>query len=270
MTDALKYIDEAFGSIPETPRSYKFRMQLVDEFTQRANELTHRGIRDRNVINDLIISEHPDIKAEFEAVLSDERSRRRRRSLAVINVLCSILFALITLTAFIVHLVTVNNGLSWIILIGGFVVMSVHFTSVLCAKWTAKKGFIFNSVARIQLAFSIMLVAALAFFIMLFKFNIVHSWTVFPAGAVLALVADALYAHFARRRMAIFLYLLYIPIVCALLYVILGAVGILPWALGWLLIPAGIAIDIVIIILRLVMNQGESDEMKEDSEWNAD
>ena len=270
MADALSYIDEAFGAIPETPRSYKFRMQLVDEFTERADELTHRGIKDRNVINDLIISEHPDIKAEFEAVLSEEKRKKRRKNTALINILCSVLFALITVTAFIVHLVTVNNGLSWIILIGGFVVISVHFTSVLCAKWTAKKGFVFNAVARLQLAFSIMLVTALAFFIMLFKFNIVHSWALFPAGAVLALLADALYAHFARQRMAIFLYLFYIPIACALIYVVLGACGILPWSLGWLLIPAGLAIDIVIIILRLVMNQGESDEMKEDSEWNAD
>ncbi|MBR6005687.1 MAG: hypothetical protein IK063_05630 [Clostridia bacterium] len=56
MKTLLSFIDEAFRQIPETDRSYKYKMQLVSEVTERANELTHRGIKDEKVIEDLIIS----------------------------------------------------------------------------------------------------------------------------------------------------------------------------------------------------------------------
>ena len=104
MKKVLDFIDEAFTRIPETDRSYKFKMQLINEVTERANELTHRGIKDENVIEDLIISEHSDIKSEFDSVVRKEKLAKRRKHIVALNILGTVAFCLIMLIAFFAHL----------------------------------------------------------------------------------------------------------------------------------------------------------------------
>ncbi|MBR4765371.1 MAG: hypothetical protein IK085_01260, partial [Clostridia bacterium] len=171
MKTLLSFIDEAFRQIPETDRSYKYKMQLVSEVTERANELTHRGIKDEKVIEDLIISEHPDIKGEFESVLREEKKAKRRKYFVALNALGTVIFCLVTVMVFFVHLFKVDNGLSWIILVAGASVVSVYYTFVGCRRFIKKREVIFHITTRLQLAFTVMLVFALAFFVMLFRFN---------------------------------------------------------------------------------------------------
>ena len=270
MKTVLGFIDEAFRQIPETDKSYKFRMQLVSEVTERANELTHRGIKDEKVIEDLIISEHPDIKGEFENVLREEKRAKRRRHLVALNILGTVVFCLAVLVAFFIHLFKVDNGLSWIILIAGAFALSAYYTFIRCRRFIKKRGVIFHITTRLQLAFTIMLAFALAFFIMLFKFNIIHSWLMFPAGAIAVLACDGLFAHFSHQRFAVFMYLAYIPLAAAILYVILAIAGIVTWQTGWLIIPVALIIDAVIIAVRLLIGKKENEEVEEDSVWNAD
>ena len=270
MKTVLSFIDEAFSQIPETDRSYKFKMQLVSEVTERANELTHRGIKDEKVIEDLIISEHPDIKGEFENVLREEKRAKRRKHFVALNALGTIIFCLVVLIAFFAHLFRVNNGLSWIILFAGVSVVSAYYTFIACNRFRKKRDILFHITTRLQLAFSVMLVFTLAFFIMLFKFNIIHSWVMFLAGAAAVLVCDALFAHFSHQRFAVFMYLAYIPLGAALLYVILAVTGAVSWQAGWLLIPLALVADAVIIAIRLIIGKKENDEVEEDSVWNAD
>ena len=270
MKKVLDFIDEAFTRIPETDRSYKFKMQLINEVTERANELTHRGIKDENVIEDLIISEHSDIKSEFDSVVRKEKLAKRRKHIVALNILGTVAFCLITVIAFFAHLFKVDNGLSWIILVAGAFALSVYYTFVACNRLRKKRGVLFHITTRLQLAFSIMLAFALAFFIMLFKFNIIHSWVMFPAGAVAVLICDGLFAHFSHQRFAVFMYLLYIPLAAAVIYVILAVVGALSWRVGWLLIPAALAVDAVIVAVRLIIGKKDNEEVEDDSEWNAD
>ena len=211
MKTVLSFIDEAFRQMPETDRAYKFKMQLVSEVTERANELTHRGIKDEKVIEDLIISEHPDIKGEFENVLREEKHAKRRRRFVALNTLGTIAFCLVSLIAFFIHLFKVDNGLSWIILVAAATVISIYYTFLGCLRFIKKREIIFHITTRLHLAFSVMLVFALAFFVMLFKFNIIHSWVMFLAGAIAVLACDSLFAHFSHRRFAVFMYLAYIP-----------------------------------------------------------
>ena len=270
MKTVLGFIDEAFRQIPETDRAYKFKMQLVSEVTERANELTHRGIKDEKVIEDLIISEHPDIKGEFENVLREEKREKRRKYFVALNSLGTIIFSLVVLIAFFIHLFKVDNGLSWIILVAGASVISAYYTFLGCRRFIKKREIIFHITTRLQLAFTIMLAFALAFFIMLFKFNIIHSWVMFPAGAIAVLVCDGLFAHFSHQRFAVFMYLAYIPLAAAILYVILAVTGAVSWQTGWLLIPLAFIADAVIIAIRLIIGKKDNEEVEEDSVWNAD
>ena len=270
MKTLLSFIDEAFRQIPETDRSYKYKMQLVSEVTERANELTHRGIKDEKVIEDLIISEHPDIKGEFESVLREEKKAKRRKYFVALNALGTVIFCLVTVMVFFVHLFKVDNGLSWIILVAGASVVSVYYTFVGCRRFIKKREVIFHITTRLQLAFTVMLVFALAFFVMLFRFNIIHSWVMFLAGAIAVLVCDGLFAHFSRQRFAVFMYLAYIPLASAILYVILAVTGVLSWQTGWLLIPLALIADAIIIAIRLMIGKKDNDEVEEDSVWNAD
>ena len=270
MKTVLNFIDEAFRQIPETDRSYKYKMQLVSEVTERANELTHRGIKDEKVIEDLIISEHPDIKGEFESVLREEKKAKRRKYFVALNTLGTVIFCLVVLVAFFIHLFKVDNGLSWIILVAGASVISAYYTFIGGLRFVRKREIIFHITTRLHLAFSVMLVFALAFFIMLFKFNIIHSWVMFLAGAITVLVCDGLFAHFSRQRFAVFMYLAYIPLAAAILYIILAVTGAVAWQTGWLLIPLALIADAVIIAIRLLIDKIENNEVEEDSVWNAD
>ncbi|MBR6005688.1 MAG: hypothetical protein IK063_05635 [Clostridia bacterium] len=171
---------------------------------------------------------------------------------------------------FFVHLCKVDNGLSWIILVAGASVVSVYYTFVGCRRFIKKREVIFHITTRLQLAFTVMLVFALAFFVMLFRFNIIHSWVMFLAGAIAVLVCDGLFAHFSRQRFAVFMYLAYIPLASAILYVILAVTGVLSWQTGWLLIPLALIADAIIIAIRLMIGKKDNDEVEEDSVWNAD
>jgi hypothetical protein len=66
------------------------------------------------------------------------------------------------------------------------------------------------------------------------------------------------------------MYLAYIPLAAAILYVILAIAGIVTWQTGWLIIPVALIIDAVIIAVRLLIGKKENEEVEEDSVWNAD
>ncbi|MCD7872672.1 MAG: hypothetical protein LUG21_05140, partial [Clostridiales bacterium] len=60
-------------------------------------------------------------------------------------------------------------------------------------------------------------------------------------------------------------YLLYIPPVFTMLYVILGAVSAVEWNKGWMLVPVAVLIDVLISAVSLIINEKKKTEAE--NEW---
>mgnify|MGYP007053733857 CR=1 FL=1 len=64
--------------------------------------------------------------------------------------------------------------------------------------------------------------------------------------------------------MAIINYLIYIPAVSPMLYIIIGVLGILPWSTGWVIVPLAVLVDIVIIAAKLIHNKKYTYKLEEE------
>lgn len=261
MKKALQYFDDAFAAMPDNAQTYKFRKAFLDDITERANELTHSGLKDENVISDIIISEHPDVAGEFAYSLNEAKRKKLAKLSVFLKVAGSVLWFIITTILFFVIAWTTRSGNCWLVFEIGGTAWLIWLCIEIIDRLSRIRS-IFHPLSRILMGLSIMLASVSVFLVMLFCFNIIHSWLAILAGVIVMQAADALYAHHALRKFAVFFCLLYIPISSALLYVILSIAGITAWSTGWLLILGGLAVDAIIVISRLAYSRKESEELE--------
>ena len=77
----IDYIEESCKNIEDNHISYIFKKKLLDEMTQRANEITSAGLRDEKVIADLLADEFPDIEKQYkEFEKAEKASQENNRS----------------------------------------------------------------------------------------------------------------------------------------------------------------------------------------------
>lgn len=80
--------------------------------------------------------------------------------------------------------------------------------------------------------------------------------------------ADSIYISVTRQKLAVIFYLAYIPAAAAMVYILLGAPGIIPWAPGWIMIPLSLLIDAAIIAALILRNKKIAREVAK--HWNED
>lgn len=258
-----RYIDSSLSGIPDNEKSIKFRKRLLDELTDRANELTQKGLRDNNVIYDLIISEHPDIRGEYESYSSAITKKKKAAAAARIRALSSVLILAASVLIFLISgFAGIPWGKAWLIILAAVLaavfIHMINGARSLCAKGAAGK---FG--ARIILAVIIMLISVFAFLTALIVFGISKSWLIILGGVAAAFIADGIFAAVSKQKLAILNYLAYIPAVAAMIYVILGILHVIPWHPGWLIMPAAVAADIIVIICAVIRNSKYTYEEEE-------
>ena len=269
MKEIMTYIDNGLSSLPDNKSVYKFRMALVDEITERANELTHAGLNDDKVITDLIISEHPDIPAEYAEVLRKETEKKRKRNNRLIHIFGSVLYGLAVIFCFLtVSFVTSDWGKTWVFPVAGALAYICYFLMRIVVHYSTGGG-IFRPVSRIMIAFSVFCISTSVFLYLLVVFEVENAWLSFIFGVLAMFLADSLYIEFAKLRFSIFFHLMYIVPSFTMLYVILGTLKTIPWHPGWIMIPSSVVIVFAIIFVRLVKHSRmQEDELEVDSEWN--
>ncbi len=62
MKSFIDYIEDTFQGVEDDGTLYRYKRLVLERMTARANEVTHAGLRDEQVLNDLIISEFPRLK----------------------------------------------------------------------------------------------------------------------------------------------------------------------------------------------------------------
>ena len=110
-----------------------------------------------------------------------------------------------------------------------------YLLSLGVGKITSMKR-IFHIFARILLAMDVMVLTVAAFLFSLVMIGFLKSWVIVIAGVALIFVVDGIYMYRTKVRLAIINWLIYIPVVATMLYIILSGLGILAWNTGWMLI----------------------------------
>lgn len=259
MQQFIDYLDSSLPDKHSDKILYKFKRKLLDEMNERYLEVSRRGITNQKVITDLIISEHADVQQEYEKFHSGEMAKKRAKRRVLTRVIGSAVYFI----AMIILFVVMNfNGVShtWLLLVDGLLLWICYLLTLGVVKITSFKR-IFHIFARILLGFDVMIFSVAAFLFAQIGLGFSRGWVLIIAGVALALVADGAYAHFTKVRFAIINYLIYIPIIATMLYIVLSALHITAWGTGWLLIILSLLVDVIIMYASVLSNRRYKQEV---------
>ena len=267
MATFTDYVEKSFEGMNESKLLYRFKQVKIAEMTERANEIISAGLKDNKVLSDLIISEYPDLKGEFKKYikqLKSEKKKQKKSKLIASAAVCYILALTLVYLA-----VSFTGGLwskTWLIMVGGIVIPLVIVTVILISKASKSKD-VFTPGARLLIFSGVYLLAAFVFLCLIMLTEISKAYLVFIGAVAVAMIADAAFAFLTKQKFAIFTYLLYIPAVASVVYVLTCLMGILSWHPGWLIIVAALIADVSIITLRLIQGSKYDEEV---DVWNED
>lgn len=253
----INYIEQSLAGITDGKVSYKFKRKTLDEMNEREKTLEKRGLLDKTVREELVISEYPDLVGAYNDFALEAKRKRTTKRRIVTNGAGSVVYLIVLLSVYLkLSFSTQNWEKTWVLLVGGVLLWVVYLMFLFVIRITRMRQ-IFHAAARLLLAGCIMLVSTVVFICSLEFFRFDGYWCIFIGGVALALVADALYASFTKKRLAMLCYLIYIPIIGAMIYIILSALGFVLWNSGWLIIIFALVVDVAIVVGSLVKNSVE-------------
>lgn len=268
MEKYIDYIEDALAAEADCDTLYRYKRAVLEQMNDRAGAITRAGLTDGQVMLDLIRDEFPDLQVGYREFEEQERRKKRthaHRKAALIGTPCYLL--LLTALYLAVSFLTGRWAQTWLMMVGGVFLMLI-FYSVFAIKKLCGMRRLFHPIARVLIAVDIMLAATFVFLFCLMLFDLPHIWVVLIAGVIALLAGDAVFAVVTRQKLAVINYLLYIPAVSALLYVILGACGVIPWSPGWMLVLLGVLADILVIAGVMVNNSRYKYKPEVDDVWN--
>lgn len=268
MKSYIDYIEDTLQGIPDDGTLYRYKRQVLDRMNELAAEVTHAGLRDQKVMTDLVISEFPDLKGGFEKFCLADRKEKHKQLVNKIMLFGTPALAVLLLALYLgVSFLTDAWSKTWLVFADGFLCWAVFLLGVGMARITAKRR-LFHPIARVLLALAVMCADTAVFLLVLMFTGFSPAWVIFPAGVIGILLADAVYAQVTRQKLRIINYLIYILVAAPMLYVVLSGLGLVPWNVGWILIPLAVAIDIILLIAKLLNNSKYTYKPEVEQAWN--
>ena len=262
----INYINQQLPDKPGDKILYKYKKKVLDEMTMRANEVTSRGIKDARVVDDLVISEYPDLGKTYADYYKKETAAMNRKRNIILNLVGSAIYLLSIITVFLgVSFATQNWSMSWVIVVDGVLLWTVYLLSIGINKFASMKK-IFHIFARVCLAGTVIILGVAAYLLVIAITDIPKSWLVLIFALIAMFITDGAFCSLNKHRLAIFYWLLYIPVIAVFLFIIIGASGIMAWGTAWIIIPISLILDVVIILLAIAKNK--VDEMEVADTWN--
>ncbi|MBQ8766489.1 MAG: hypothetical protein IJZ16_06755 [Clostridia bacterium] len=254
MKNFIDYIEKSCENIKDSHISYKYKKKLLDEMTERANEITGAGLRDEKVLADLIADEYPDLEKNYYAYEKEEKKKARGKLLRIIFAVGGVVFFIAMFIAyFSISKATGAWDKTWLIIVGGIFAMIIFYTSFLIKRLFRWHRFL-HPLARILIAGCIMLASIFAFLFVLTMLDPGFSWIFVILGILLSFVADLVFAFVTKQKFRTVSLFVYIPAIFTMLYIILAGMGTVSWLTGWLLILVGVAVDFIIFAAILAHN----------------
>lgn len=250
------YIDERLKNEKDSYGiKYRYQRHILEEMTKKANSAAEAGLTDSKVISDLVISNYKNIDNDYKKYYIKEirkiNSKKFRRTMLIISplaVLTSV--ATMILCGIFLHI----WASAWLIPLGVIFSLIITINTAVAIDMTRRNVW-FNIIARILNSISIMLVSVFSFLVLLMNFNFKDIWTVIPMGVALLFIADCFYIHFTKKKFRIVNYLIYIPSIFTMLFVILGGFKLIPFKYGWLLIIASLILDLILALIKINENR---------------
>ena len=171
MEKFFDYIDSSLPDNPQDKNMYKYKRALLDEMESRAFELEKRGLTDENVVADLVIGEHPDLKEDYNRYLLDLNAKDKCRRFIISNIVGSIGYILAIVVLYLLFSKSTHLwSMTWAFLVDGILLWLVYLLSIGVRSFSKKKR-AFHIIARICLFAAVMLlsVALLLLFIAVIK-----------------------------------------------------------------------------------------------------
>lgn len=271
MKNIMDYIDSSMKKLPQNKDTEKFRLNLVSEVTERANEITHAGLSNEKIIDDIIISEHPDIVQEYKDSVNVSLKRKRRRQIFMGHILLAVAyFIAVTFGYLFMSFSTKDWGHTWVFLVGAVLVfitfILIHLVSVL----RRKENFVVTQLPRLLLPMIIFLDATAIFLHIRILGGFEDAWVTFIAAVIVMFIVDGIYVEKTAERFAIIFHLLYIVPAFAMFYVFFSGLGVIPWSRGWIMIPCSVIILIVAIVIRLIIHSKADKRLEVEDEWQKE
>ena len=253
MENFADYIDGCFEQKTDSEDMYRYKKELLNNMIDTANSLQRSGLKDEKVIFDLTLSQYPEPVEgfrEYEKKLEIKRRSKRRHYL---NSVLSLAYVLLLTVVYLTYSFLSKNWLhSWLIMEGGVTALIIyHFMRL--TVFASKKRF--YPISRLLVAFSVMLTAVFAFLVCRTALYIMNSYLIFLGAIGIMFIGDAVFSAVTHQKFAIINYLLYIPAVAAMIYVILGILGAVSWNPGWLIMVASVILDIIVMVIAVVRNK---------------
>ena len=275
MTTFIEYIETSCANLKDSHMSYLYKKHILDKMTDRANEITHAGLKDEKVIADLMQDEFPNLEENFPIW---EKAEKKRRLAKTMRWIMGIGGVVIFFTALILFFVVGKNTTftywgnndagvytqitvsgyrnAWLIILGAIFALIIFYTSF-GIKRICKMRRVFHPIARALIVFCVMLIMVFAFLCALMLSTRpleTQMWPIVIAGIILALVADIFFAFSTKQKFRTITTMIYMPIISTMLFVILNAYDLIPSSLGWLVIISGVIIDVIYALSIVASN----------------
>lgn len=261
MEKYFEYIEKSLPKGDDEKILYKFKKKTLDEMIERANQLSLRGLKDKNVLSDLVISEYEDIVDSYKSYAKEKAEKQRRKRFVIGNIIGSVVYIFTLLVVFLgISFSTHQWSLTWVIMVDGILLWIAYLLTLGVKRIVGLKS-IFHFIARILLAIEVMVIAVAAFLLCMAVLHIPDSWLIVIAGVMCIFLADGIFASTTKKKLAIISWLCYIPAIAAMLYVIFGALAVFEWSVGWLIIPLSLVIDLIIIAVSIRANSKYDEEV---------
>lgn len=251
MNKLIEYIENSCENLEDNQSSYRYKKHILDEMAQRADEISHAGLKDKKVLTELIADEFCDLEAGYAKYV---KKKRREKLLKVgLPVGGLIFFILMFIAFFAVSSATGAWNKTWLIIVGGLFSMIIFYLSFAIAKLCSMRR-VFHPIARVLIVGCTVLFAVFMFlfFVMMIPEHI--SWPILPGGIIIALLADLVFAFATKQKLRTISLFVYMPVISTMLYVILSAYNVVTWIGGWPIILLGLALDLAYILYVIISN----------------
>ncbi len=247
-------IEDACKDVKYSEILYNYKRNLLDEMNDRACDVQQAGLKDDKVVADLILSEYPDIRGDFNRYYAKEKQRKKESIQHKLLLIGTPLLILLAVAIYIIQGILFDTWSgNWLIIVG-----TVFAMCILCALAAIRKILrlkkLFHPIARLLVAGSVMLLAVFIFLWCGVEIGWGATWPIVPGGVIALLVGDLIFAFATHQKFTMINVFIYIPAIFTMLYIIFAALDILSWGTGWALIFVGLALDAVIGLSVLLEN----------------
>lgn len=255
MRDFIEYIETSCAKLPDNQITYLYKKQILDEMTERANEITHSGLRDEAVLTDLMVDEYPELEKNYYIWAKAYKKKKLGKTMRLVMALGGVIFFIaMFITYFEISKATGAWNKTWLIIVGGIFAMIIFYVSFLIKRICHMRR-LFHPIARILIAGCVMLVTVFTFlFALMMRPVYIAVWPIIIGGVAIMLICDIIFAFATQQKFRTITAFIYMPAIFTMAYIILAAYGVVTWMAGWPIILLGIAADLVFVITIALSN----------------